>query len=381
MASTQGGDDSPEVAPYDALLLVSFGGPERPEDVVPFLENVTRGRGIPRERLEAVGEHYFLFGGRSPINDINRTLLADIRADLDAHGIDLPVYWGNRNWDPYLGDVVAQMKADGVTRVACFTTSAYSSYSSCRQYREDLAAAATDVTGGSPRLDKLRLYFNHPGFLEPVVDAVVAALAAGGAARDDARLLFVTHSIPMSMNDGSGPLGGAYLAQHLDAASYVADRVAEVTGRGHRHHLVFCSRSGPPQVPWLAPDVNDHLERLAFEGVRSVVLVPIGFVSDHMEVVYDLDTEAMATAERLGLNAVRVATSGTDARFVAMVRDLLVERAAVERGETVERAVVGDWPATWDRCAADCCPNPHAPLPALSQLPPGELPPGFADGV
>jgi ferrochelatase len=182
----------------------------------------------------------------------------------------------------------------------------------------------------------------------------------------------------MSMNDGSGPLGGAYLDQHLDAAAYVTARVAELTGRRHGHHLVFCSRSGPPQVPWLAPDVNDHLERLAREGVRSVVLVPIGFVSDHMEVVYDLDTEAMATAQRLGLDAVRVGTPGTDARFVAMVRDLLLERAAVERGETVERAAVGDWPALWDRCAADCCPNPRTPLPALSQLPPGELPPGVS---
>jgi ferrochelatase len=364
-----------DVAPYDALLLVSFGGPERPEDVLPFLENVTRGRGIPPDRLEAVGEHYFLFGGKSPINDLNRELLAAIRTDLAAHGIDLPVYWGNRNWDPFLTEAVAEMQADGRRRVACFTTSAYSSYSSCRQYRENLAEAATE---GGPVLDKLRLYFNHPGFLEPVVDAIVTALAEGGAAREDARLVFVTHSVPLSMNDGSGPLGGAYLDQHLDAASYVAGRVAEVTGREHDHHLVFCSRSGPPQVPWLAPDVNDHLDRLAFEGVRSVVLVPIGFVSDHMEVVYDLDTEAMATADRLGLDAVRVATSGTDARFVAMVRDLLVERAAVERGEPVERVAVGSWPACWDRCAADCCPNPRAPVPALSQLPPGELPPGVA---
>jgi ferrochelatase len=364
-----------EVAPYDALLLVSFGGPEGPEDVVPFLENVTRGRDIPRDRLAEVGEHYSLFGGRSPINDLNRALLAAIRDDLAAHGIDLPVYWGNRNWHPYLSDAVAEMQADGVRRVACFATSAYSSYSSCRQYREDLAAAAVD---GGPRMDKLRLYFNHPGFLEPVADAVAAAVTEPGVEREDARLLFVTHSVPMSMNDGSGPLGGAYLDQHLDAAAYVTARVAELTGRRHGHHLVFCSRSGPPQVPWLAPDVNDHLERLAREGVRSVVLVPIGFVSDHMEVVYDLDTEAMATAERLGLDAVRVGTPGTDARFVAMVRDLLLERAAVERGETVERAAVGDWPALWDRCAADCCPNPRTPLPALSQLPPGELPPGVS---
>jgi ferrochelatase len=378
-------DVVPSVAPYDALLLVSFGGPDRPEDVVPFLENVTRGRGIPRERLEAVGEHYFLFGGKSPINDLNRRLLADIRADLAAHGIDLPVYWGNRNWDPYLADTIAQMRADGVTRAACFATSAYSSYSSCRQYREDLAAASVDggADGSAPVLDKNRLYYNHPGFLEPLVDAVAAACATEPASpAGDPRLVFVTHSIPETMNAGSGPMGGAYLAQHLDAASYVADRVAEVTGRRHEHELVFCSRSGPPHVAWLEPDVNDHLEKLAVEGVPSVVLIPIGFVSDHMEVVYDLDTEAMATAERLGLEAVRVATSGTDERFVAMVRDLLVERAAVERGETVPRAAVGGWPACWDRCAEDCCPNPRNPLPALSQLPPGRQPAGdYPSGV
>ncbi len=362
--------DAPDVAPYDALLLVSFGGPERPEDVVPFLENVTRGRGIPRERLEQVGEHYHLFGGRSPINDLNRTLLEQIRADLAAHDIALPVYWGNRNWDPFLKDTVAKMTADGVTRAACFVTSAYSSYSSCRQYREDLAASVAGVKddeGGGPVLDKLRLYHQHPGFLEPAVDAVVAALAD----RADARLVFVTHSIPDSMNDGSGPDGGAYLTQHRAAAAYVARRAAETSGRDLAHDLVFCSRSGPPQMPWLEPDVNDHLERLAADGVRSVVLVPIGFVSDHMEVVYDLDTEALATAERLGLDVVRVPTSGTDARFVAMVRELLLERAAVERGEPVERAAVGDGVACWDRCAADCCPNPRGPQPAVSQRAPG----------
>lgn len=353
--------DRADVSPYDALVLVSFGGPERPEDVVPFLENVTRGRGIPRERLEQVGEHYYLLGGRSPINGLNRTLLAQIRADLDAHGIELPVYWGNRNWDPYLAGTVAAMAEDGVTRAACFTTSAYSSYSSCRQYREDLAAASVE---GGPLLEKLRLYHHHPGFLEPVVDGVVEALEG----RDDPRLVFVTHSIPETMNDLSGPQGGAYLAQHRDAAAYVAQRVAFVTGRELAHDLVFCSRSGPPQVTWLEPDLNDHLEKLAGDGVRSVVLVPIGFVSDHMEVVYDLDTEARETARRLGLDVVRVPTSGTDARFVAMVRELLVERAAVERGESVERMAVGSDPACWDRCAVGCCPNPRGPRPALSGM-------------
>ena len=343
-----------DVSPYDALLLVSFGGPERPEDVVPFLENVTRGRGIPRERLEEVGQHYFLFGGRSPINDQNRAFLAALRADLAEHGVDLPVYWGNRNWDPFLTDTVRQMAEDGVTRVAAFTTSAYSSYSSCRQYRENLYDAFTAVPG-APVVDKLRNYYNHPGFTEPVADAVLAALHdLPGELRDEARLVFVTHSIPTAMNDtsGPGPDGGLYLAQHLDVAQVVAERVAAETGVTHEHELVFCSRSGAPHVPWLEPDVNDRLEELAAAGTRSVVLVPVGFVSDHMEVVYDLDTEALATCERLGLAARRAATPGADARFVAAVRDLLLERAAVERGEEVVRAVVGSREALWDRCPA-----------------------------
>jgi len=349
---------STDVAPYDALLLVSFGGPERPEDVLPFLENVTGGRGIPRERLEEVGEHYFRFGGRSPINDLNRLLLESIGTDLRDHGIYIPVYWGNRNWDPYLSDAVSLMQSQGVTRAACFVTSAYSSYSSCRQYREDLAAAGRH---GGPQLDRLRSYYNHPGFLDPTVDSVAAAVID----RPGARLVFVTHSIPESMNAGSGPRGGAYLAQHRNAAAYVAEGVAAVTGHEHALDLVFCSRSGPPEVPWLEPDVNDHLEKLAGDGVGSVVLVPIGFVSDHMEVVYDLDTEALATARRLGLDAMRVPTPGTDPRFVAMVRDLLAERAAVERGEQTDRVAVGGDPPCWDLCPTGCCPNPRGDRPAV----------------
>ncbi|MFC6340887.1 ferrochelatase [Nocardioides hankookensis] len=238
---------SPDPSPYDAVLLVSFGGPEKPEDVVPFLENVTRGRGIPRERLEEVGQHYFGFGGRSPINDQNRAFLAALRDDLAGAGVDLPVYWGNRNWDPYLTDTVRQMAADGVTRVACFVTSAYSSYSSCRQYREDLFDA-TDAVDGAPVLDKLRLYFNHPGFVEPAVDATLAALAdLPEDVRDTAHLAFVTHSIPNTMNDGSGPEGGAYAEQHRSVMAEVVERVREETGRRHPHELVFCSRSGSPR--------------------------------------------------------------------------------------------------------------------------------------
>ncbi|MBA2952436.1 ferrochelatase [Nocardioides sp. MAH-18] len=359
---------TPDASPYDAVLLVSFGGPEKPEDVVPFLENVTRGRGIPRERLEEVGQHYYGFGGRSPINDQNRAFLAALREDLASAGVDLPVYWGNRNWDPYLTDTVRQMAADGITRAACFVTSAYSSYSSCRQYRENLFDAAAAVEG-APVLDKLRLYFNHPGFVEPAVDATLAALAElPEHAREGAHLTFVTHSIPETMNAGSGPEGGAYADQHLSVVAEVVERVRQETGARHPHALVYCSRSGAPHIPWLEPDVNDHLEQLHDDGATGVVMVPIGFVSDHMEVVYDLDTEALATAERLGLPAARAATAGLDPRFVATVRDLLLERAAVERGEDVARASVGRWPACWDRCAAHCCPNPREDRPALSQV-------------
>jgi protoporphyrin/coproporphyrin ferrochelatase len=368
-------DTAPDVRPFDALLLVSFGGPEKPEDVVPFLENVTRGRGIPQERLEEVGEHYFLFGGRSPINDQCRALLAAIREDLAGAGIDLPVYWGNRNWDPYLTDTLQQMAEDGITRAACFVTSAYSSWSSCRQYRENLWDAIEPLGGpeGSPvQLQKLRHYFNHPGFVEPNVDAVLAALASlPEDVREDAHLVFVTHSIPTAMSATSGDPerdwegGSAYVAQHLDVARTITARVAEETGTRHEMALTYCSRSGSPHVPWLEPDVNDHLTAIKEAGARSAVVVPVGFVSDHMEVVYDLDTEALATAEELGLPAARAATAGTDPRFVAMVRDLLVERATAERGEEVAPAATGEIGPMWNVCPVGCCANPRAERPAL----------------
>ncbi len=347
--------------PYDALLLVSFGGPEKPEDVVPFLENVTRGRGIPRERLEQVGEHYFLFGGRSPINDQNKALIAALETDLAEHGIDLPIYWGNRNWGPYLTDTVAEMAAAGVRRALCVVTSAYSSWSSCRQYRDNLADALTALPAdvAAPRLDKVRAYYNHPGFVAATVDGVLAALAdLPEEVRDDARLVFVTHSIPISMSDSSGPEGSAYVAQHLDVAQVVADRVREETGTERPHELVYCSRSGAPHIPWLEPDVNDRLEELAGGadgGAAAVVLIPVGFVSDHMEVVYDLDTEALATAERLGIPARRAASAGTHPAFVAGIRELVLERAAAERGEDVVRPALGVRGASHDCCPAGCC--------------------------
>jgi ferrochelatase len=342
-------------APYDAVLLVSFGGPEKPEDVVPFLQNVTRGRGIPPERLEQVGEHYFRFGGRSPINDQNRALLEALHEEFDRAGLELPIYWGNRNWDPYLTDAVRQMAADGVRRAACFVTSAYSSWSSCRQYLGNLADAVDGVPG-APQLDKLRLYYNHPGFVDTVTDQTLEALASlPDELRESARLVFVTHSIPTAMDRSSGPQGGAYAAQHLDVASVITEAVERSTGTAHDHELVYCSRSGSPRTPWLEPDVNDRLVELRDEGVSAVVMVPVGFVSDHMEVIYDLDTEAMATAERAGLVARRAGTPGTDPRFVAMVRELVLERAAAERGEPVVRDAVGTLGGTRDRCAVGCC--------------------------
>ncbi|MET9960246.1 ferrochelatase [Streptomyces sp. NPDC006326] len=363
--------------PYDALLLLSFGGPEGPDDVVPFLENVTRGRGIPRERLKEVGQHYFGFGGVSPINAQNRELLAALRKDFAEHGLDLPVYWGNRNWAPYLTDVMREMVRDGRRRIAVLATSAYASYSGCRQYRENLAdALATLHEEGLelPRVDKLRHYFNHPGFVEPMIDGVIAALdSLPAAVRDGAQLAFTTHSIPTAAADTSGPAedhttggaGGAYVKQHLDVAEVIADQVAKWTGRAHPWQLVYQSRSGAPHIPWLEPDICDHLEALHAEGAPAVVMVPIGFVSDHMEVLYDLDTEATAKAAELGLPVARSATVGADPRFAEAVRELVLERAAKERGESPEECWVGMLGQSHDLCAVGCCPA-RSPRPAAA---------------
>ncbi|MEU9983502.1 ferrochelatase [Streptomyces sp. NPDC050856] len=357
--------DQRDPAPYDALLLLSFGGPEGPDDVVPFLENVTRGRGIPKVRLKEVGQHYFLFGGVSPINDQNRALLAALREDFAAAGLDLPVYWGNRNWAPYLTDTLREMVADGRRRIAVLATSAYASYSGCRQYRENLAdaLAALEAEGlPRPRVDKLRHYFNHPGFVRPMVEGVLASLAElDETVRAGAHLAFTTHSIPLSAADTSGPVeehgeGGAYVAQHLEVARLVAEAVREQTGVEHPWRLVYQSRSGAPHIPWLEPDICDHLEELHATGAPAAVMVPIGFVSDHMEVLYDLDTEATAKAAELGLPVRRSATVGADPRFAAAVRDLLLERAAAERGTAVERCLLGALGPSHDLCPVGCCP-------------------------
>ncbi len=363
---------SSSTAPYDALLLVSFGGPEQPADVLPFLDNVTAGRDIPADRLAQVAEHYAGFGGRSPINDQCRALLEALRGELTRRGLDLPVYWGNRNWTPYLSDTVAQMRTDGVRRAAAFVTSAYSSYSGCRQYRENLYDAVAPQAGIS--VDRLRHYFNHPGFVHSFADATCAALdTLPSALQHDASLLFVTHSIPMAMAKSAGPTGGAYETQHQSVATLVIAEVARRTGVEHPWELVYCSRSGPPQVPWLEPDVNDALARLATaqpgaRGGRAAVAIPIGFVSDHMEVVYDLDTEAAATAAEHGLEFRRAATPGVHPAFVSMAVDLLLERVAVERGEAVDRSALGDLGPSWDRCQPHCCPNLRRSRPALGQL-------------
>lgn len=348
-----------EACPYDALLVLSFGGPEGSEDVIPFLENVTRGRDIPRERLEEVATHYHAFGGRSPINDQNRALVAALDERLATRRISVPVYWGNRNWYPHLADELELMRRNGVERAAVFVTSAYSSYSGCRQYREDMADAVAVVGTDSPRLDRLRHCFDHPGFVEANVDGVVGALGdlpAGVA--DQAHLVFVTHSIPDQMAAASGPDGDAYVAQHEAVASGVADGVAQRTGTDRPYELVYCSRSESPQTPWLEPDVNTHLSDLAARGARGAVLVPIGFVSDHMEVVFDLDTEATGTAQGLDLPVVRAATAGTHPAFVDAIVDLVVERAAVERGEPVDRVSLGAPGPFPDVCAAGCCGRP-----------------------
>jgi ferrochelatase len=343
--------------PYDAVLLLSFGGPEKPADVLPFLQNVTRGRGIPDERLKEVGEHYYGFGGRSPINDQNRALLAALRESFAEIGLDLPIYWGNRNWAPYLTDTLREMAADGIRRAVVIVTSAYPSYSGCRQYRENLADATAAVEN-APVIDKLRHYANHPGFVGSFVESTAAALSQ---LPDGAAIAYVTHSIPTAMNETSGPDGNGYITWHQDVAAEITAELERRTGITRRTDLVYCSRSGPPQVPWLEPDVNDHLEQLAAAGVPGVAVVPIGFVSDHMEVIYDLDTEAAATADKLHLPMARAATPGTDRRFVTMLRDLVVERAQAERGEQPERPCVGKLGPGWDNCRPDCCPALRRP--------------------
>ncbi len=360
---------------YDAILLASFGGPEGQDDVIPFLRNVTRGRGIPEERLEEVAHHYRAFGGVSPINDQNRELKAALEAELAKRGIDLPVLWGNRNWDPYLRDALTEANERGFTKLIAVGTSAYSSYSSCRQYREDYAMALEETgLGGVIEVDKVRQFFDHPGFVEPFIEGTrdgIAALQEQGIPREQIHVLFATHSVPTDDATRSGPRdrdfgeGGAYAAQHLAVAEVVIHEVAD----GIPWDLVYQSRSGPPTQPWLEPDINDRIVELAAQGVKGLVIVPLGFISDHMEVKWDLDTEALETSEENGITAVRVPTPGVHAAFVSGLVDLVLERRdGIPTAERPALTELGPW---YDVCRPGCCENVRLGFkPALAGIAP-----------
>jgi ferrochelatase len=327
---------------YDALLVLCFGGPEGPGDVIPFLENVTRGRGVPRERLLEVAEHYLHFGGVSPINQQNRDLIAALQVELRTAGIDLPIYFGNRNWSPFLSDSIRQMMADDVSRCLVFVTSAFSSYSGCRQYREDIERAIAEIGDCAITFDKIRVFYNHPGFVETMAEHLRGAIGAVPAERQPtARVLFTAHSIPVAMARRS-----AYEAQLREACRLVA-----ATCGVERYRLVYQSRSGSPHVPWLEPDVVDTIEELAGKGTTDFLIVPIGFISDHMEVLFDLDIEAAERAAALGVQLHRVPTVGTHPRFVAMIRELIEERM----GANPERPALGTRGPNHDICPPECC--------------------------
>lgn len=327
---------------YDGLLIVSFGGPEGPADVMPFLENVLRGKNVPVERMRAVAKHYELFGGVSPINQQNRNLIAALQAELTLNGPRLPIYWGNRNWHPLLTDTIAQMKSDGVRNALAFVTSAYSSYSSCRQYLENIAEAQNHAGPGAPEIFKLRGFYNHPLFIDANVDCLQTALnAIPESRRDSTRVAFTAHSIPQSMADNC-----EYEAQLLETGGLVAAQAKRDSWQ-----LVYQSRSGSPAQPWLGPDILDHLKELKRSGATDVVIAPIGFISDHMEVIYDLDTEARKLCVELGLNMVRAATAGTHPAFIRMIRELLLERMDSGQG----RRFLGGRGLGPDVCLPGCC--------------------------
>jgi len=323
---------------YDALLLVSFGGPEGPDEVIPFLENVLRGKNVPRERLLKVAEHYKLFGGVSPINQQNRNLIQALQKELETHGPRLPIYWGNRNWHPLLPDTLSEMARDGVRKALAFATSAYSSYSSCRQYLENISDARNVVGPGAPQIDKVRAFYNHPLFIEANVEQSRAALLT--LPQGEVTIVFTAHSIPSAMATNCD-----YEKQLRETGRLVADAL-----NISKWDLAFQSRSGPPTQPWLEPDISSHLRTLKTKGVENVVIAPIGFVSDHMEVIYDLDIEAKRTAAEIGLSIARAATAGTHPLFVKMIRELLLEKT-----ENAPRRFLGDFGPNHDVCAVDCC--------------------------
>lgn len=365
--SGEGGDTA--LPPYDAIVLLSFGGPESPEEVMPFLRRVTGGRGIPDERLEEVAHHYMEFGGRSPINDQCRALQSALHDELRRRAISTPVLWGNRNSEPFLTDVLREAYDGGMRNVVALTTSAYSSYSSCRQYRENIAASLAELAeeGKELHVDKVRQYATHPSFARTNIRLITDAVRAADQPDDSKlRVVFVTHSIPEAMDDTSGPgdgEGNLYEHQHDELAHVALDEIGATLDRDLDGALVYCSRSGPPSQPWLEPDINDHLRSLAEDGVTDVVVAPIGFISDHMEVKFDLDTEAAETAQEVGLRMTRVPTVGIDLEFVSGLVDLVEERAAQARGEQVTMPA---WPgeAMPPICHPGCCPNLRTALPA-----------------
>lgn len=344
------------VPQYDALLIVSFGGPEGPDEVLPFLENVLRGKRVPRERMLEVAEHYQHFGGKSPINDQCRQLIAALEAEFAAHDFRLPIYWGNRNWHPLLTDTIRLMAEAGVKRAICFMTSAFSSYSGCRQYREDLARAIGEVGPSSPEFDKLRVFFNHPGFIGPMIEKTQAACDQIPAERRPrAALVFTAHSIPLAMAAGC-----RYEAQLQEACRLVAEGVGQADWR-----LVYQSRSGSPTQPWLEPDIGDYLRELRAAGCEDAVVVPIGFISDHMEVLFDLDTEAADLAREIGLNMIRAGTVGTHPDFIRMIRELILERM----DDSIVPQALGEFGPNHHICPANCClPGGDRPsVPAVCQ--------------
>lgn len=341
-----------EARNYDAILVLSFGGPEGMEDVIPFLQNVAEGRAIPQQRLEEVAAHYYDFGGVSPINEQNRLLIASLEEELKQHGPQLPIYFGNRNWHPFLADTLRQMRDDGVQRALIFVTSAFSSYSGCRQYREDVIRAYEVVGADVPAFDKLRVFYNHPGFIEPMVEKTQQALAQfPPEIRPDVHFVFTAHSIPMGMARNS-----PYVAQLEEACHLIAERIGTTN-----YQLVYQSRSGPPHVPWLEPDICDYLRQLKGQGITNVLIIPIGFISDHMEVLFDLDTEAKHVATELGIHLVRAETVGTHPAFIQMIRQLILERMTARP----ERRFLGTHGPSHDICPIDCClkgegGRPHA---------------------
>ena len=331
---------------YNAILIVSFGGPESKEEVIPFLENVLRGRNVPRERMLAVAEHYYHFEGKSPINQQMRDLIGALEAELQRSGLKMPIYWGNRNWHPLLADTLRKMKQDGIRRALAFVTSAYSSYSGCRQYREDIARAQTEVGAGAPEVDKLRVFFNHPAFIEATVERVRDALQDVPADARKVQIIYTAHSIPISMADTSD-----YVEQLEEVRRLVS------TSLGQTHDaLVYQSRSGAPGQPWLEPDILDYLREVKARNLASAVVVaPIGFISDHMEVLYDLDVKARQLCDSLGLPMARAKTVGVHPKFIGMIRELIVERMNPE----IERRALGLLGARQDVCAEDCCTAPQ----------------------